>query len=375
MRTNFLKKFIFPLLLSFCLLSSSTFTILAATYYPHTNHQGSVVAVTDESGDVVSMNSYYPYGDDLSKEGPQDLQERGYTGQKKDSEVDIYYYNARYYDPNLSIFLSADFVGDQWNRYRYVANNPVNVVDPSGQWDEEKLDDSAIMTTLFPEDDISVQEEIIMLRAAGKESLFREYLARKVLGRYPNLEYQSQQYAGSNTCGPTTWAMQSSMLINETLEAKEVAIDWIQKGYLNPSRGSTIQGASKYTERYTDFNPLLYVAGDEGLREVDKMAQEYNQPAMVAGRVNYNMNRYPHIMLFLGADSGYAMFYDPYLYNTQLDDNEIFVSNGVLFVDIERAQATFRDQGSYYLFLDIPTIDIPVVEDNKLDNSLVINPF
>jgi uncharacterized protein RhaS with RHS repeats len=47
--------------------------------------------------------------------------------------------HARYYSPNLGRFVSVDPVGgtvgssQSWNRYSYVLNNPVGMVDPSGQ--------------------------------------------------------------------------------------------------------------------------------------------------------------------------------------------------------------------------------------------------
>jgi RHS repeat-associated protein len=60
-----------------------------------------------------------------------------FTGQKKDASG-LYYYNARYYSPDLGQFISPDtLVPDpsnvqDYNRYMYVRGNPMNAVDPSG---------------------------------------------------------------------------------------------------------------------------------------------------------------------------------------------------------------------------------------------------
>lgn len=42
------------------------------------------------------------------------------------------FYNARYYNTATGIFLQADSVDDGLNKYQYVAGNPVNNTDPSG---------------------------------------------------------------------------------------------------------------------------------------------------------------------------------------------------------------------------------------------------
>ena len=48
--------------------------------------------------------------------------------------------NARYYDPSTGTFLSRDsfqgfpYLPSSLNRYAYVANNPVNMKDPTGHW-------------------------------------------------------------------------------------------------------------------------------------------------------------------------------------------------------------------------------------------------
>jgi len=59
-------------------------------------------------------------------------------GQEYDPETGLYYYNARYYDPEIGRFLSADAMipdpgnPQSFNRYSYVLNNPLRYTDPSG---------------------------------------------------------------------------------------------------------------------------------------------------------------------------------------------------------------------------------------------------
>lgn len=66
-----------------------------------------------------------------------------FTGQEYDPESELYYYNARYYNPRLGRFISRDRVlgrdGDILSRngYIYVKNNPLKYVDPTGDFEEE----------------------------------------------------------------------------------------------------------------------------------------------------------------------------------------------------------------------------------------------
>jgi RHS repeat-associated protein len=51
-------------------------------------------------------------------------------------DSNLYYYRARYYDPELQRFLSLDPIGfssGDFNFYRYVGNDPVNLMDPDGK--------------------------------------------------------------------------------------------------------------------------------------------------------------------------------------------------------------------------------------------------
>jgi len=57
-----------------------------------------------------------------------------YTGREYDRGTGLYYYRARYYDPEIGRFISEDPLGFKAgiNFYAYVGNNSVNRNDPSG---------------------------------------------------------------------------------------------------------------------------------------------------------------------------------------------------------------------------------------------------
>lgn len=104
------------------------------TYY-HGDHLGSNAVLTNQSGTVVEKTSYEPYGE--VKTGGK-LSKFQYTGQEKDSETGLNYYDARYYDSHIQRFTQADtllpdvYDPQQLNRYSYVNNNPIKYTDPTG---------------------------------------------------------------------------------------------------------------------------------------------------------------------------------------------------------------------------------------------------
>ena len=55
-----------------------------------------------------------------------------FTGKDFDEVTGLYYFNARWYDPQLGRFTSEDPVRDGMNWYVYVRNNPLRFIDPSG---------------------------------------------------------------------------------------------------------------------------------------------------------------------------------------------------------------------------------------------------
>jgi RHS repeat-associated protein len=104
----------------------------AGVTYLHGDHLGSTSAT---SGAINSSSTYYPYGAVRSGSLPTDYT---FTGQKRDNEANLMFYNARYYDSAIGRFTQPDtivpnlFNPQSLNRYAYVLNNPVRYTDPTG---------------------------------------------------------------------------------------------------------------------------------------------------------------------------------------------------------------------------------------------------
>jgi RHS repeat-associated protein len=94
--------------------------------------RGSIAAVTNGSGAVLTRYVYEPFG-----AGPGDAATANtlqYSARENDG-TGLLYYRARYYSPRLHRFLSEDPAGlrsGDYNLYAYVANSPLRWRDPVG---------------------------------------------------------------------------------------------------------------------------------------------------------------------------------------------------------------------------------------------------
>ena len=106
------------------------------TYY-HYDGLGSVRNLTNGSGQAIAGYAYDAFGNLYAMTGSSDNPFK-FTGQQTDDETGLLYLRARYYDPSVGRFISKDpspgypSIPQSLNRYVYVENNPINLVDSSG---------------------------------------------------------------------------------------------------------------------------------------------------------------------------------------------------------------------------------------------------
>jgi len=130
-----------------------------ATYLYHPDHLGSVSVVSNQRGLPYERVEYLPFGEVWIEETDPAT---GYipfrfTSKELDEETGLYYHGARYYEPTISRWMSADPAGfalvnpmerdneggwrpktgysiiEAANWYVYVSHNPVKYVDPTGE--------------------------------------------------------------------------------------------------------------------------------------------------------------------------------------------------------------------------------------------------
>jgi RHS repeat-associated protein len=105
-------------------------------YWLHTDRLGSIQAISNGSGQTVQRSTYRPYGANIANQTGH-VESRGYIGQRHDADTGISYLHARYFDPELALFVSPDPLhpvtpGVGLNGYGYALGDPVNGSDPSG---------------------------------------------------------------------------------------------------------------------------------------------------------------------------------------------------------------------------------------------------
>ena len=116
---------------------------------------------------------YFPFGEVFIEQNGSYGTPYKYNGKELDSETGLYYYGARYYNPELSLWLSVDPLVEKYpsmSPYNYVANNPLIYIDPDGRdWVEADLSLWQKVKNFFGgneqkqivwKDDITSQEDI-----------------------------------------------------------------------------------------------------------------------------------------------------------------------------------------------------------------------
>ncbi|MEJ2044513.1 MAG: polymorphic toxin-type HINT domain-containing protein [Reinekea sp.] len=112
------------------------------TYF-HSDHLGSPIAATDETGRVKWIREYSAFGQD-NNNGEQER--IGWAGHEYLAESDLSYMGARWYNPELGRFMSPDpvmFVTSNslsFNRYLYANNSPYTFYDPDGEFFDIAID-------------------------------------------------------------------------------------------------------------------------------------------------------------------------------------------------------------------------------------------
>lgn len=114
----------------------------ANSVFYHVDGLGSARQLTDNTEAVVKSYLFEAFGELVSQSGTAEnpYQFAGAWNYRADGDAGLIQVGARYYDPQVGRFITADLVlgtplnPQSLNRYPYVENNPVNAIDPTGKF-------------------------------------------------------------------------------------------------------------------------------------------------------------------------------------------------------------------------------------------------
>ena len=133
-------------------------------YWLLTDYLGSTSKLIAATSTLTGELRYKAYGDVRYAWGITTTSRYHFTGQREESTIGLYFYNARWYDAALGRFVQADSLvpapGDpqSLNRYSYVYNNPCRYTDPSGNCLPEECPGTAANPELNDDYPLSPQQ-------------------------------------------------------------------------------------------------------------------------------------------------------------------------------------------------------------------------
>jgi len=118
--------------------AKAVYTSAGLAFYRHSDHLGSSRLATTPSRTLYSSTAYAPFGEAYNQAGTTDV---SFTGQDQDTVAGMHDFLDRRFMPVQGRWLSPDPMGlaavdptspQSWNRYAYVVNNPLAMIDPFG---------------------------------------------------------------------------------------------------------------------------------------------------------------------------------------------------------------------------------------------------
>jgi RHS repeat-associated protein len=148
-------------------------TTNAKVGYVTNDHLGSPRINTDANGAVASRHDYHPFGEDISTSQrmsglgyADDAVRKQFTGYERDNETILDFAEARMYNFNHGRFTAVDPLRESaktddpqsWNRYAYVLNKPLTLVDPTGKNPSTHIDENGKIITVIKDGDLGVYQ-------------------------------------------------------------------------------------------------------------------------------------------------------------------------------------------------------------------------
>ena len=231
----------------------STPTTATTTYY-HADHLGSVDTAVSDTGTLIARYSFDPWGKPRNPNGTDNPNAttgaEGYTKHQHDLDVGLIHMHARQYDPQLGRFISSDPLLDNGlpsqvlNRYTYVQNKPLSMIDPSGhlskKWNKrlQRITKALVMT---PEAYVADRYTWKAIVRNPKAAPYVRAAAQAVVGFYTGGD--ASAIAGTGAVFDARFAKESGVELDDALRAggrgfvTSYALSYVGNTFNSPGSG------------------------------------------------------------------------------------------------------------------------------------------
>ena len=288
-------------------------------YYSH-NWRGDVIGITDESGASLARYRYGAFGELIAGDGGI-ANNILFSGKRYDSDIGLYYFGARYYDPSAGRFISSDPLGfvDGPNEYIFVKNNPLSSIDP---WGLEKW------LIIVPGTNVKNGNDDVNVPEWSKGNKFTQELSKTFGVKETNV--LTFMWSGANNSEARTDAAKNlSSLVNQIRQQDSNAniANYSHSHAGNLSMESTSYGA-KFETLVTAGTPVRDDYLNKYVREnVGTHIQLYDTSDMVQVSGGYNLTGHS------GFEMGTASRKIPGIINLQVETGNGFVESHKNFND------------------------------------------
>ncbi len=102
------------------------------------DHLGNIrLTLSENNSEIISAQDYKPFGEIYRDYNNADYNGKyKFSSKEKDTESELDYFGARYYDSKIFRWLTVDPLADKysgWSSYNYCINNPMRYIDPDGK--------------------------------------------------------------------------------------------------------------------------------------------------------------------------------------------------------------------------------------------------
>ncbi|SEJ18250.1 RHS repeat domain-containing protein [Pseudomonas sp. NFR16] len=268
-----------------------------------TNHLGSATLELDGQGQLISQETYYPFGGTSWWAGRSQIETHyrtvRYSGKERDA-TGLYYYGMRYYAPWLMRWLNPDPAGwiDGPNHYRFVRNNPLTFKDPSGASPTHASSNAETAA-------VAVYDQMftgwiwkgLQLPGEGGLDTIRRLSERNIRSMQSELDSEREKIVAAriaNLSPETVWITHFSN--KDFTTAQGVDILSLQ-GVQRLSTGGELKNSALDVDRFgtTDFAFFSLEAGGSGPRKPTSRFGDYRYHAAMASLGN--KHEFSHVQM------------------------------------------------------------------------------